>query len=146
MADVGINVDLVAVDQTTLEGIRISKEYEGMFMIVGGVTSPTTTLYSHWEPGWKANTSVSDDPVYNEQYPLILAERDPVLQAALIKELSVHLLNQSHYFFMPTPYVYRYAWPWVKNYYGENNIGYFDAAPIYGSLWIDQDLKADMGY
>ncbi len=36
-------------------------------------------------------------------------------------------------------------WPWIKNYHGEITIGYDDADwPWY--IWIDQDLKKQMGY
>ncbi|MBA7643882.1 hypothetical protein ES703_51616 [subsurface metagenome] len=40
-----------------------------------------------------------------------------------------------------------YWWPWIKNYYGEMNVG--DAgqiAALFAHMWIDQDLKAEMGY
>ncbi|GAJ20970.1 unnamed protein product, partial [marine sediment metagenome] len=35
-------------------------------------------------------------------------------------------------------------WPWLKNFYGEWD-GIAWGTP-YDTLWIDQDLKAEMGY
>ncbi len=38
-------------------------------------------------------------------------------------------------------------WPWLKNYYGERNVGdWGNPMPILAHVWIDQDLKAEMGY
>lgn len=40
---------------------------------------------------------------------------------------------------------YRFWWPWLKNYSGEANVGYFEQTfPTW--VWIDQDLKKSMGY
>jgi len=38
-------------------------------------------------------------------------------------------------------------WPWLKNYYGERNVGdWGNPMPILAHVWIDQDMKAEMGY
>jgi len=37
-------------------------------------------------------------------------------------------------------------WPWVMNYYGELEAGYQDLMPMISRLWIDQSLKAEIGY
>jgi hypothetical protein len=38
-------------------------------------------------------------------------------------------------------------WPWLKNYYGERNAtDYTNPWPILAHVWIDEDLKAEMGY
>ncbi len=38
-------------------------------------------------------------------------------------------------------------WPWIKNYYGERNVqDYTNPWPLLAHAWIDQDLKAKMGY
>jgi len=38
-------------------------------------------------------------------------------------------------------------WPWLKNYYGERTAtDYEDPWPILAHVWIDEDLKALMGY
>jgi peptide/nickel transport system substrate-binding protein len=40
-----------------------------------------------------------------------------------------------------------YAWPWVKNYYGELSLqDDCDFSAIVKYIWIDRDLKAKMGY
>ena len=35
--------------------------------------------------------------------------------------------------------------PWLKGYNGEGDLGHIQKMPIYARLWIDQDLKREMG-
>jgi len=37
-------------------------------------------------------------------------------------------------------------WPWLKNFYGESDAGSFQSGSIIARMWIDQDMKAEMGY
>ncbi len=41
--------------------------------------------------------------------------------------------------------ILRYWWAWVKNYYGEKDCGCFSMGPLIVAIWIDQDLKAELG-
>jgi len=47
---------------------------------------------------------------------------------------------------MPTYYQRMWWWPWVKNCYGETDLGYKNFVPAIARMWIDEDLKDDMGY
>ena len=38
------------------------------------------------------------------------------------------------------------GWPWVKNYGGELRAGANRPGPIYARIWIDQELKEEMGF
>ncbi|MBA7554131.1 hypothetical protein ES705_46743 [subsurface metagenome] len=37
-------------------------------------------------------------------------------------------------------------WPWVKNYYGERHATDIQLATYMAHAWLDQNLKAEMGY
>ena len=49
---------------------------------------------------------------------------------------------------IPYPRTYNYTlwWPWLKNYSGEQMVGYFDVNFWTPYVWIDQNLKKSMGY
>ena len=96
-----------------------------------------------------ANASFVDDPVVTKAYNDV--------QAALIsggedaadkihKELMKYVLEQAYQIPYPKAPAYRMWWPWLKNYSGERSLGYFwvNSWPQY--TWIDQNLKASMGY
>ncbi len=64
----------------------------------------------------------------------------------MTRELSKYVLAQS--FIIPIPYgpVYTFWWPWLKNYAGEDNMGFHFWERWAGWVWIDEDLKKSMGY
>ena len=65
----------------------------------------------------------------------------------LMKELNVYCMEQSPYVSLPGYFYYRYAFPWVKNYYGEHNETYIiQHGRIFATIWLDLDLKKSMGY
>jgi peptide/nickel transport system substrate-binding protein len=47
---------------------------------------------------------------------------------------------------LPLPYTYDVYQPWLKNFNGEEHVGYFDPDEAWRFRWIDQDLKKSMGY
>ena len=63
---------------------------------------------------------------------------------AVFKEAIIYYLNQSHRVMMPVASKFNAWWPWVKNYWGEP--GSVVADPPTAQMWIDQNLKAEMGY
>ncbi len=73
-------------------------------------------------------------------------ELDYTKRNAILKEMGVYVIGQ-----VPiVPTAIRtgsaYWWPWMKNYYGETNIGDNDFHTIMAYVWIDQDMKKDMGH
>ena len=50
------------------------------------------------------------------------------------------------YILTDSEYIYQFACPWVKNYYGERAAGNNEPGPAYALIWIDQPLKKEMGY
>ena len=65
---------------------------------------------------------------------------------AIFKELNVIGLDDVPYIPLYDAYSLIYYWPWVKNYYGEIDESAWGAAHIHACIWIDQDLKAELGY
>jgi len=54
----------------------------------------------------------------------------------------VMVIDSIAYISLPSQNYYRYAYPWVKNYYGEMAVGYWcNATPLYSSMWIDQTAR-----
>lgn len=64
----------------------------------------------------------------------------------MLKELGIYCIDQVSHIPMGNPTLLLAWWPWVKNYYGEIDGGYDNCSAYVSTLWIDQDLKAEMGY
>ncbi len=63
-----------------------------------------------------------------------------------LKEIGPFVLEQAVGVWMPAPYAYNMWWPWLQNYYGVTNGGYFNPNAYIKYIWIDQKLKKSMGY
>jgi len=64
----------------------------------------------------------------------------------IAKQLCIDLIDDCPYIAIGAPKQICYAWPWVKNYYGEVETGFINYEPMWERLWIDQAMKAEMGY
>ena len=132
-----------------MTGVRLSMSHEGMFYQSKGNATPESVLRAPYLVGQYWNIAAFDDAFFNEQF--MKARHDPDLtddeRLALMKEINVYCMEQSPYISLPGYYYYRYAWPWVKNWYGEHNETYImQNSRIFATLWMDQAEKAEMGY
>jgi len=82
----------------------------------------------------------------DEIAPLLDAEPDEAKRNELCKEVFLLMLDEVYG--IPTNFEQQghYWWPWVKNYYGEHSLSDGTAQDLLPYMWIDQDLKAEMGY
>ncbi len=96
-----------------------------------------------------------DDPIAFQTSLQITCELDDDTYFAMIKEDDVRRLGMMYQIILPTPTYYTLWWPWLKNYHGEQWLGWaahslspveYVGGEIYKYLWIDQDLKDEMGY
>lgn len=146
---VGVEVDMRPMEVAAMSGVRLSMSHEGMFYQSKGNATPESVLRAPYLAGQYWNIAAFDDEYFNEQF--MKARHDPGLtddeRWALMRDLNIYCMEQTPYISMPGYYFYRYAWPWVKNYFGEHNQTYWgQTARIYATLWVDQDEKTSMGY
>jgi len=64
----------------------------------------------------------------------------------LTKEAAQYWIGQAWYIHFKARQMMAAHWPWVMNYHGEYEAGDFDKYPYLCRVWIDQDLKTEMGY
>ena len=74
------------------------------------------------------------------------AELDTDKRNAMIKELAVEMMGLCAYVPCASAREAGYVWPWVKNWYGELCVGDHDCQSLAAYVWIDEDLKKEMGY
>jgi peptide/nickel transport system substrate-binding protein len=145
---IGVNVDLkVVLDFGQLIGTNASLGFEGM---IAQFISPCSTYPEQAQytgDSW-LNPSRVKDPYVDEMADKARAAGITDLTAAMTitKELTKYLLDQAYAIQAPHYPLYNLWWPWIKNYSGEVSVGYmtFDSWVQY--VWVDQDLKASMGY
>ena len=94
------------------------------------------------------NRSMVNDPVINDtmtRIRLAFITDGETTAFRQMKELTKYIYSQVYEISGVSGTVSRFWWPWLKNYSGEANVGYFEQTfPTW--VWIDQPLKKSMGY
>jgi len=146
-AKIGVEVEIVANDEITNREIMAKKEYLHTASYSGcEVGNAVDILTRSGETDHYFNYAMWSNERFDELCALMAVETDTTKLNSYIKEAGLIMLEEVPYI----PYTARpeghYWWPWIKNYYGECNIGDWEIANVLAYAWIDQDMKADMGY
>ena len=96
----------------------------------------------HSEENWANYHDPRIEELYNEAAGTV----DDAKRNALLKQVNVLGFDSIAYIPLGSEEFQRYWWPWVKNYYGEDMLAAFYVGPLLATIWIDQNLKAEMGY
>jgi len=143
-ADIGVDLELNVKEYGAYSGMVVGKTFTEMAvqgLTVG--TLPFKMVYSG--PGKVWNVSMVNDPRINETYAALSeAYFDEPKRRQMMKELVPYMLEQCHKFQFPTPYVYTFWQPWIKNYSGEMYVGYTNLFSYTDYIWLDQDLREEM--
>jgi len=146
-ADIGVDCELKIMEEGAKTGTYYSGAYDQMVTFGHNPNRPEMLIqFTHGQP---MNFSKVNDPKINAAFEESAATllTDPERNYALVKEIIQYVIEQAYSFTPPSPYNY-VAWhPWVKQYTGEVSLGswpHFNLMSKY--LWIDQELKKEMGY
>ena len=86
------------------------------------------------------------DPTFDKNFAAAAQTVDPAKRSKMFKDLALELIWDNDMVMIPAPKALTVWWPWLKNYYGENNFGYQNIVPALSRMWIDKGLKKDMGF
>jgi peptide/nickel transport system substrate-binding protein len=147
-AKIGVDVELTLLpDNGQLISTNISLGFDGM---IAQFISPVSTYPEQAQytgDSW-LNPSRVKDPYVDQMAADVraLGVTDFDASMDLMKELTKYILAQVYAIPAPRYPNYSMWWPWLKNYSGERLVGYMVADNWNKYVWIDQDLKAEMGY
>jgi len=142
-ADIGVEVELKPMEQGAFVGVSYGKKYTDMIYYGGSNSSPFSILRNAGEPGDFYNLTMFNYPDWYAKFTQAKGEREYAGQNKLLKELNAEVVSTADYVICPTRYVYRYAQPWVNNYYGETNSASFNLSQVMAAtVWLDIGLKA----
>ena len=92
------------------------------------------------------NTSAVNDPDYEAMFEAAGAATTIEEQQRLVKAMDMYAVERHWAVWSLMNPVFDAIWPWVKGYNGEFGLGYLSKNQIFGRLWIDQELKKEMGH
>ncbi len=141
---IGVDVTLDLKETVAYFTIMMSRQYDSMAFGFYVQPGPYAQLLPFRGDNTFNRSWVKDDKVestYQEIVKSNLVDQAKVDQ--LHRALMPYVLGQAWYIPQPVPKVNNVWQSWLKNYHGENLIGYQPAWVRY--VWIDQDLKAQLG-
>lgn len=145
---IGVDLELKSMERTALSALRSSRTGYDLFATNSSSNDPYGmfgALASADESNpW--NTPNYDNPEFGAMRKQAGATVDAAERNAILKEMSLMLMDDVAYIPIGASGRFVYWWPWVRNYYGEAMSGGTSVGPYMAHLWIDQALKAEMGY
>jgi len=141
-ADIGVEATMKVMEP----GAYYVAEEAGEYAMIPGFARTVHVLGALGE-FVPPNVAFYDNPEFTALFEEAEEKRTEAEQNPILKELAVTALDSVAWIPLHVGDMGITAWwPWLKNFYGEFAIA--DWAPSYAisTAWIDQDLKAEMGY
>ena len=145
LEQVGVKIEIQTMEYGAFLSAMTTKNTTSGYFMNNGHTNPTRTIGKSFVSKEVWNPSLWSDPAFDAKMAEVYRTRDEPARQTMIKAMTREILDQAPYIWLPTAYVYTAWWPWVKNYGGELRAGAVRPGPIYARLWIDQDMKKQMG-
>ena len=145
---VGVNLVLEPMDYPSYMSMMLRKKHGPGYFFGNDHGNPFATIRKNfvtdqtWNPYMMSDKYV-DETFFKTVEDLELSQEEAY---ARMKKVAVYCMDKAPAIWLPGGYGYGAWWPWVKNYHGEIRVGAWRSGPIFARIWIDQELKKEMGY
>ncbi|MBI1338797.1 ABC transporter substrate-binding protein [bacterium] len=143
---IGVRMTIEPMEYAAFLSAMTTKTHKAGYLMNTGHVSPTTTLRKNFMTGQTWNPSMYSDADLDRRLDAFLTTRDEEERIREARAMTVEILDQAPYVWLPTQYYYTAWWPWVRNYGGELRAGAVRPGPIYARIWIDHELKRELGF
>ena len=144
--EIGIDVTITYLEGAVVNARHAAKDFDVRMAVSGYEWNPIGQLLHHvsFGGGWTAGHY--NDPTYDEMVRTVQAATTLEELQRLSREASDYLNRKHVAIWGARVPQFNAHWPWVKGYNGEADPGDMDRSLIYSRLWIDPDLKKEMGF
>lgn len=145
--DIGIETEIEVLESAAFYSYKIGRKHEMTWFMSCGFWMPTEIL-NYWYGGTKVSWNYAnvDDPIFNKMLDDIRANADASERDRMLKEAFAYGTSQFFVINAPATVGYRFWQPWLKGYRGEGVLQATSPPSIYARIWIDEDLKKEMGH
>ncbi|MBA7476433.1 hypothetical protein ES707_11819 [subsurface metagenome] len=140
----GIELTINAVDGATMWYSQMDKTYKDSLTYEVVNHTPVFFTFTYYGTEGPRNGGSYFSEYNNSRLIAALTEEDPEELKTMMEEVFINIIGDAPAIPFGKQPLYVYWWPWVKNCYGE--VWFYHRCPDYFNWWIDQDLKAEMGY
>ncbi len=145
-AEVNITLDILTYESAAFYGLIQEDRTTQGFADFEASPSPAHMLSANYYKVTPPYTHFWEDDTFMDLFESYKVEEDTNEQVRLLLECNSRVLQENPTVILPGLNHFRYAWPWVKNYEGQANAEYLSSVSIHAIVWLDQDMKEDMGY
>ncbi len=146
-SEIGVEVELnVFTDWAQYHEDMFARDYEGIMGSIAGTTYDPSMTVTWYRSDAQWNRPLHQWPELDAKVDAALAATSFEEQKRLMKEADMHTIEQHWQIWGPKAPQWWVLWPWVKGYNGEFDLGPNEDSLILTRLWIDQDLKKEMGH
>ena len=149
-ADIGVDVKLIVAEKTKFRSLTGKRAYEALHLRSGTMVG--------WAERWaylsppdkessRRNSNTNDywdayvSPAMGRGYDVY---SDVEARNAIIRDYIPYTMWQGWWINVPAPWNFVVWQPWIKNYTGEDSVGYRNTKSFAQFVWLDLDLKEDM--
>ncbi|MFC2038647.1 ABC transporter substrate-binding protein [Chloroflexota bacterium] len=144
---VGIDMEINAVENSIYSSISRARSHEELILASSMENFTSVKLMSFRSEGTDDRSyfeAAETRAAYNEIKQYI--GKDDAKCDQILKEITPFILENPWGVYLPFPNVYDIWWPWLHDYEGQWNFGDWNPRSYSRYIWIDQDLKREMGY
>ena len=143
---IGVDVEIRVLPLAEFIAKRKDHDFEMMSheAAYGGLSDPLVgrRFLSHTE----YNTAAVHDPDYEALFETAAAATTIEEQQKLVIAMDMYAIERHWTVWGPIAPRFEATQPWLKGYNGEFRLGSASRNWVFARLWIDQDLKAAMGF
>jgi peptide/nickel transport system substrate-binding protein len=141
---IGVKASIKVLDATAAASARDQVTYPDMLYTNYTVVNPLVSL--HLVAGDVLATNYLTSEPFHQMYLTIAQELDATKRVTEEKALAQAMLADVGMFPFAQPYYLNCYWPWLGNYYGELDAGYYNQMPMIKTMWIDPNLKKSLNH
>ncbi|MDE0450019.1 MAG: ABC transporter substrate-binding protein [Spirochaetaceae bacterium] len=146
LRQIGIDVEIQEVTRAEFVDKALNHTYLGLRNEVWAAEYPSApgAIAAYWtNNGWRPS-NVSD-PEFDEYYENALAATTIEEQKEWVRKADMRVIEQLWTIRGPIAPLFGATQPWIKGYNGEGDLGSMNRTDLFQYLWIDQDLKRELG-
>ena len=142
---IGVDVEIDVAEGASGVARRNDRDFEMIAAEAAIKWDPIVAVGRHTPPqGW--NTSNVDDQWYTATVEAARAATTLEEQHRMVGELNQYGIEKFWSIWGGIAPTYAVAQPWLIGFNGELELGWAQANSVFTRLWIDQDLKQEMGH
>ena len=145
--EIGVDVEISVLDRPAYMSAMHGLTYRSLLHTIAGYDNdPMSSItWAHSGQIGKSNVTGLQDPVYDAMVEAAQAATSIEEQQRVVRVIDLyHVVNHLRVWGPKVPQ-FKATQPWVVGFNGEIDLGWGDRPIVFSRLWIDQDLKREMG-